>query len=134
AHEYVVEPVAHPAVRVDPAAIAAQVAVESAEGVAVAVFGEPDHDAELGAVVALAVIRPEPPAARARERAHLALARLVLRRVQVAAENARQLRWLGQLRRHGLERADLHPVALARDRRVQVVELGGLSLDAHARD
>src|SRR3954453_732454 len=134
AHEDMVEPVAHLAVWVEPAAVAPGVAVQSAEGVAVAVLGQADHDAQLRAVVALAVVRPQLPRARAREGAHLPLARLVLRRVEVADQDARHVTWSGQIRSHRLERSHLHLVRLARYRRVEVADLHVLAVDSRARE
>src|SRR3954454_12563319 len=55
ADEDVVEAVAHLAVRIQPAAVAALVSVDGPERVDVAVLEQTDDDAQLGGVVALAM-------------------------------------------------------------------------------
>ena len=74
AHDDVVQPVARLAVRIQPAAVAARVAVQVAERIDVAVLAQPGDEQELRAVVALAVRRADAAGPRARERLDVPLA------------------------------------------------------------
>src|SRR4051794_3705 len=120
ADERVVQPVAELGVGVHPAAVAGAVAVHGAERVdPAAVARQPRHDAQLGRVVALVVAVAQGAGARLRERADLALARLVGGRVEVADEHRRRggARRAGEGRDDELERDDLDLLGLGRDRR-----------------
>jgi hypothetical protein len=86
----------------------------------VAPAGRAADDHPLGAVVALAAAGAQAPGARLGERLDGAVAGLVLRRVEVAAQDGRRL--VGERREmvvDGLERADLGVLRALGQRRVQ---------------
>src|SRR6187200_950484 len=119
--EDVIEPVAclapRPGVE-DPAHVAALVAMKIAEDVAEIPLGQPAGERALGTVPAR---RPGQPVDR--ERLHLALGRLVARRVEVAAEDPVTGAGAGEPCDERLAGLDLHVARAPRRRDVSVVDL-----------
>jgi hypothetical protein len=87
ADDDVIEPVAHSAVGVQPAAVATAIAVQRAERVNVPMVGEAHQEGEFGTIVTLAVLGADASGTCAGERVDLALAGFVSRRVEVANEH-----------------------------------------------
>ena len=100
------------------------VAVQRAERVEPAVLvAQGVDEPALGGVPALAALGAQPAAGGVREGQDAAVGVLAAGRVEVAAEDPRRVRLLGEVRGDRLVGADLGEIRGARDRRVEVDEL-----------